>query len=111
MKNFIIEINGHYNHTMFYSVLDSLCKEKKWNVLHKAKLPGEGLCRSENDYKSGGIFYGLFLAPKTKYVSTIDKCGTVQEHKTSKGFNDSERPLDRSQNVKTIGGKKICGVA
>ena len=25
---------------------------------------GKNLCQCKNDYKTGGIFYGLFLAPK-----------------------------------------------
>ena len=60
-------------------------------MLDKANLVGEKLCRGENDYKTGGIFYGLFLAPKIKYCLTIDMFGIVQEHKTFKGFNDSKR--------------------
>ena len=50
-------------------------------MLDKANLVGEGLCPGENDYKTGGIFYGLFLAPEIKYSLTIEKFGIVQEKK------------------------------
>ena len=72
-------------------------EKKYWDVLDKPSLVGEGLCQGKNDYKTGGIFYGLYLAPKIKYVLTIDNYGIIQEHKTFKGVNDSKRLLDRSQ--------------
>ena len=71
--------------------------KKNWIVLDKANLGGSNLCQSKNDYKSVGIFYRLFLAPKTKYCSTIDKFGFIQEHKTFMGFIDSKRLLDRDE--------------
>ena len=37
------------------------------------------------------IFYVLFLAPKTKYCSAVNEFGIIQEHKTFKRFNDSQR--------------------
>ena len=68
MNNFIREINGFYNNSIYYGDTDSLYIEKKyWDVLDKAKLVGEDLCQGKNDYKTGGIFYALFLAPKIKY--------------------------------------------
>ena len=36
--------------------------------MDKANLVGESLCQGKNDLQSGSIFYGLVLAPKTKYV-------------------------------------------
>ena len=60
MNNFISEINGFYKKNSYYSDTDSLFFEKKyWDVLDKAELVGEETCRGKNDYKSGGIFYGL----------------------------------------------------
>ena len=79
-------------------------------MLDKANLVGDGLCQGRNDYKTGGVFYGLFLAAKLKYCLTIDEYSTVQEHKTFKGFNDSKRLLDRSQYFKMIEGKKISAM-
>ena len=86
-------------------------EKKYWDVLDKANLVGEQLGQGKNDYKTGGIFYGLFLAPKIKYCLTIDDYGIIQGHKTFKGFNDSKRLLARSQYFKMIEGKKsICTV-
>ena len=111
MNNFIREINGFYNNSIYYTDCDSLYIEKKyWDVLDKANLVGEGLCQGKNDYKTGGIFYGLFLAPKIKYCLTIDEYGFIKEHKTFKGFNDSKRLLDRSQYFKRIQGEKISAM-
>ena len=60
-NNFIREINGFYNNTIYYTDCDSLYIEKKyWDELDKANLVGENLCQGKNDYKTGGIFYGLF---------------------------------------------------
>ena len=61
MNSFIREINGFFNNSIYYGDTDSLyIEEKYWDVLDKANLVGEGLCRGKNDYKTGGIFYGLF---------------------------------------------------
>ena len=107
MNEFIREINGFYNNSIYYGDTDSLYLEKNyWDVLKKAKLVGERLCHGKKDYKTGGIFYGLQLAPKIKYCLTIDEFGSVHEHKTFKVFNDSKRLLDRSQNFKMVEGKK-----
>ena len=111
MNNFIRERNGFYNNSIYYGDTDSLYVEKRfWDLLDKANLVGEGLCRGTNDYKTGGIFYGLFLAPKIKYCLTIVDYGIIQEHKTFKVFNDSKRLLDRSQYFKMIEGKKASAL-
>ena len=78
MNIFIREINGFYN-GIYYGDTDSLYIEKKyWNVLDKANLVGEVLCQGKNDYKTGGIFYGLCLAPKIKNCLTVDDYGIIQ---------------------------------
>ena len=65
MNNFIREENRFYNNSIYYTDCDSLyIKKKYWDVLDKANLFGENLCQAKNDYKTGGIFYGLFLALK-----------------------------------------------
>ena len=111
MNNFIREINGFYNNSKYYGDTDSLYIEKKyWDVLDKANLVGEELCQGKNDYKTGGTFYALFLAPKIKYCLTIDDYGIIKEHKTFKGFNDSKRLLDRSQYFNMIKGEKISAM-
>ena len=110
MNVFIKEKNGFHNNSLYYGDTDSSYIEKKyWDVLDKVNLVGEKLCQGKNDYKSGGIFYGLFLAPK-KYCLTIDNYGIMQKHKTFEGFNDSNRKLDRPQSFKLIQGKKICAL-
>ena len=111
MNNFIRESNGFYNNNLYYGDTDSLYKEeKKWDVLDKGNLLAEGLCQGEDDYKTGGIFYGLFLAPKTKHCLTIDNYGIIQEHKTFKKFSDSKRLLDRSQYFKMKEGEKLSAL-
>ena len=98
MNNLIREINGFYNDSIYYGDTDSLYMEKKfWDVLDNAKIVGESLCQGKNDYELGGNFFSLFLASKVKYVSTINEFGIVQQHMTSKGFNDSKPLSDRSQ--------------
>ena len=79
-------------------------------MLDKASLVGKNLSQGKNHYKTGGIFYGLFLAPKMKYVFTIDDYGIIQQHMTFKGFNDSKRLLDRSQYFDMLDGKKITAM-
>ena len=111
MNNFIREINGFYNNSIYYGDTDSLYIEKKyWDVLDKANLVGKNLCEGKNDYKTGGIFYGLFLAPKIKYCLTINDLGIIEQHMTFKGFNDSKRLLDRSQYFDMWEGKKITAM-
>ena len=111
MNKFIREVNGFYENNVYYTDTDSLYIEKKyWDLLDKANLVGDNLCQGKNDYKSGGIFYGLYLAPKIKYCLTIDEYGIIKEHKTFKGFNDSKRLLDRSQYFKMKEGEKISAM-
>ena len=75
-------------------------------MLDKAKLVGKELCQGKNDYKTGGIFYGLFLAPK-KHCLTTFNYGIIEEHKIFKRFNDIKRLLDRSQFFKMMVVEKI----
>ena len=111
MNNFIREINGFYNNSIYYGDTDSLYIEKTYcDVLDKANLVGENLCQGKNDYKTGVIFYGLFLAPKIKYCLTINELGIIEQHMTFKGFNDSKRLLNRSQYFDMLDGKKITAM-
>ena len=96
MNNCIRERNRFYN-SNYYGDTDSVYIENKnWDVLDKANLFGKKLCEGKNDYKTGGIFYGFFLAPKILCCLTINEFGIIEEHKTFKGFNDSKRLSDRS---------------
>ena len=111
MNMFIREINGFYENNVYYTDTDSLYIEKKyWDVLDEANLVGDNLCQGKNDYESGGVFYGLYLAPKIKYCLTIDEYGIIKEHKTFKGFNDSNRLLNRSQYFEMIEGKVVSAL-
>ena len=50
MNNFIREMNGFYNNSIYYGGTDRLRIEKKyWDVLDKANLVGEGLWQGKND--------------------------------------------------------------
>ena len=92
MNNFIHAINGFHTNDVYYTDTDCLyIGNKHWDKLDKAGLVGKNLLQGKNDYKDGGIFYGLFLAPKTKFCLTINNYGVFDEHKAFKGFtNDSD---------------------
>ena len=67
---------------MYYGYTDSLYFETNYcDALDKANLVGKDLCQVKNDYKTGDIFYGLLLAPKIKYFSTIIEFGTIAGQK------------------------------
>ena len=96
MNNFVHAINGLYTNDVYYTDTDSLYnKNEHWNKLDKAGLAGKNLLQGKNDHRDGGIFYGLFLAPKIKYCLTIDIYCIIQEHKTFKEFTNVSNNLDR----------------
>ena len=108
MNNFIHAINGFYTNDVYYTDTDSLYIENKhWDKLEKAGLVGKNLLQGKNDYKDGGNFYALFLAPKIKYCLTINKYGVIDEHKTFKGFKDVKDILDRKEFFKMADGDKL----
>ena len=85
MNNFIHSFDEFYTNDVYYTDTDSLYIENKhWNNLDEAGLVGKNLLQGKNDYKDGGVFNGLFLAPKIKYCLTINKCGIFDEKKPSK---------------------------
>ena len=65
------------------------------------------LLQVKNDYKDGGIFYGLFLAPKAKYSLTINKYGVIEERKTFKGFTIVSDDLDREEYFNMFNGYNL----
>ena len=82
-NNFIHAIGGFYTNNVYITDTDSFyIGNKHWDKLEKINVIGI------NDYKDGGIFYGLFLAPKIKYCLTIKKYGIIDECKTFKGFSN-----------------------
>ena len=108
MNNFIHAINGFYTNDVYYTDTDSLyIQNKHWNKLKDGGLVGKNLLQGKNDYGDGGIWYGLFLAPKIKYCLTINKNGVIDEHKTFKGFKDVKVVLDRKEYFKMADGDKL----
>ena len=108
MNNFIHAINGFYTNDVYYTDTDSLYIENKhWDKLDKTGLVGKGLLQGKNGHKDGGIFYGLFLAPKIKYCLTLQKFGVFDEHKTFKGFTNVSDKLDRKEFFKMAGDDKL----
>ena len=108
MNNFIHAIGGFYTNDVYYTDTDSLYIENKhWDKLDKAGLIGKSLRQGKNDYKDGGIFYGLFLAPKIKNCLTINKYGVIDEHKTFKGFTNVSDYLDRKEYFKMADSDKL----
>ena len=108
MNNFIHAINGFYTNDVYYTDTDSLYIENKhWDKLEKAGLVGKNLLQGKNDYKDGGIWYALFLAPKIKYCLTVNRYGVIDEHKTFKGFKDVKDVLDRKEYFKMFEGDKL----
>ena len=98
MNNFIHAISGFYTYDVHYTDTDSLYMEnKQWDKLDKAGLVGKGLYQGKNDYKEGGTFYGLFLAPKIKYCLTINKDCVIDEYKTFKVFANVSDILDKKE--------------
>ena len=67
----------------------------------------KALIQSRNDYKDGGIFYGLSLAPKIYYCLTIKKYAVIDEHKTFKSFTNVTDNLDRKEYFKMFNGDKM----
>ena len=70
-------------------------------------MVGKALIQGKNDYKDGGVFYGLFLAPKIKYCLTMNKFGVIDERKTFKGFSNVSDNLDRKEYFKMLDGDKL----
>ena len=108
MNNFIHAIDGFYTNDVYYTDTDNLYIENKhWEKLDKAGLAGKKFLQGKNVYEDGGIFYGLFLAPKIKYCLTINKYGVIEEHKTFKGFTNVSDNLDRKEYFKMADGDKL----
>ena len=70
-------------------------------------MVGKSLLQGKNDYADGGIFYGLFLAPKIKFCLTINKYGVIGEHKTFKGYTNVSDNLNRREYFKMADGDNL----
>ena len=99
--NFIHAFDGFYTKYLYYKDSDSLyIGKRQWKKLDKAGLIGKNLLQSKNDYKDGGIFYGLFLAPKKKHCLTTNKYGGFDQHKTFEGFTNVSDNLNGNEYFK-----------
>ena len=108
MNIFIHANNGFYTNDVYYTDMDSLYFENKhWEKVDKAGLVGRNRLQGKNDYKDGGIWYSLFLAPKIKYSLTINKFGIIDEHKIFKNFTNVSDNLDRKEYFNMARGGKL----
>ena len=108
MKTFIHAIDGFYTDVVYYTDTDSFYLEgKHWDKLNKAGLNGKNLLQVKIDYGDGGIFYGLFLAPKIKYCLTINKSGIIDEKKCFKGLTNVSENLNRKEFFNMAVGKNL----
>ena len=97
MNNFIRAIDGFYSEDLYYENTDSMYIENKhWDSSDNVGLVGKNRLQNKNDYKDGGVWYGLFLAPK-KYCLTKKKVGIIDEHKTFQGFTNVSDKLNRKE--------------
>ena len=81
-------------------------ENKHGHKLDEIGLVGKNLLQRKDDYKDGGVFYGLFLAPK-KYCLTINKYGVRDEHKTFKRFTNVSDNSDEKEYFKMSDGDKL----
>ena len=98
MNNFIHAKDGFCTKDVHYTDTDSLYFENNyWDKLNEAGLVGKNFLQGKHDYKDGGIWYGLFLAPEINYCLTFKKFGIIDEHKTFKGCTNVNDDLDRKE--------------
>ena len=112
MNNFIHEIIGFFTNDLYNEDTDSMYIENKHrDKLDKASLVGKNSLQCKNDYIDGGVFYGLLLVPKMKYCLTINKFGSIDEHKTFKGFTNVSHNLNTKKYFKMFNGDKLIAKA
>ena len=108
LNNFIHAVNGFYTNDVYYTDTDSLYIESKhWEKLDKAGLVGKNLLQGNDDYKDGGIWYALFLAPKIKYCLITNKYGIIDEKKCFKGFTNVSANLNIKEYFKMADGDNL----
>ena len=101
MNIFIHAIDGFTTNDLYYEDTDSMYMENKhWNKLDKAGLVGTNLLQRKNDYKDGGIWFGLFFVPKLRYCLTTNKNSVIDEHKTFRGFTKISDKFGRKNILK-----------
>ena len=108
MNSFIHAIGRFYSNDVYYTDTDSLYIENEHSEkLDKAGLVGKNRLQGKNDYKEGGIWYSLSLAPKIIYCLSINKFGVIDEHKTFEGFTNVISNLDRKEYFNMANGGKL----
>ena len=101
-------IDGFYTIDLYYENTDSnYIENKHWDKLDETGLVREFRLQGKNNNKDGGIWYGLFLAPKTKYCLTLSKTGIIDEHKTFKGFTNVSDNLNGKEYFNLANGGKL----
>ena len=101
---------GFQSNDAYYQDTDSLYIEgKHWDKLNRVGSIGNNIIAREKEYKNGGIFDALFLAPKSKYCITFDKNCIFDERKTFKRFTDVSKKLEKKENFRFLNGNKLIG--
>ena len=111
LMNYVIEeIDGFYNHIIYYKDTDSLYIHKKYlSTLVEKGYVGKSLGKGKNDYGDSGIFYAWFLAPKIKYCLVIDDFGIISAKRTFKGYSEEHRLIKLNEYISLSEGKTISG--
>ena len=108
--SFVHEIDRFKSTEKNYQDSDSLyIRMYHYEKLKKAGYVGDILRQWKNDYADGGIFYGLFEAPKMKLCNAMDKYGTLRETINFKGFHDTKSLLNADKFFKLKDGETLNG--
>ena len=108
MNKFIHAINGFCTNDVHYTDTDSLyIVNKHWNKLDRAGLVGKNRLQGKNDFREGGIWYGLFLGPQIKYCLTVNEFSSIDGDKTFKGLTNVSDKLDKNEYFNMAGGSKL----
>ncbi|ESO91814.1 hypothetical protein LOTGIDRAFT_163174 [Lottia gigantea] len=91
----ILDVNGFYKPEIYYTDTDGLfISSRNWDKLNRAGLVSENeYCKGKNDYGDGGIIFGLYLAPKIKYI-ILTSDGVLKEKKTFKGYSYNKTSVE-----------------
>ena len=88
MNDVILALDGFKNNKIYYGDTDIVdIHNKDYEILKTEGLVGKDLYQSKNDYGTGGILFGLFLAPKIKYCIVVDENGILSQKTTFKGYD------------------------
>ena len=108
MNNFKHVIDGFNTNDLYYEDTNSMYIDNKlWEKMDQTGLVGKNRLQSKNDYKDGGTWYGLFLAPKTKYFLKMNNFGIIDEQKMFKGSTNVSDNLDRKEYFSMADGGKL----